>query len=80
MREKILASFGVLGIFLAGVITSTYLKPKEEKAAIDPFRKVGVLATKNGLVAELFKVESCYVLVTTAPMEMSRGMFQLECE
>lgn len=69
----------VLTLILMFEIMHIIKTSKEEKPS-DPFKKIGVIATKNGLVGELFKVEDCYILVSTYPMEQSRGIFQMECK
>lgn len=68
-------------IFLAGALVMNYSKTHPTEAAKEnPFVKIGTLATKNGVVAEVFNMGDCYILVTTMPNEYGKGSYQLECK
>lgn len=87
MREKILVTIVVLGIFLTGVAVAIFIRlplPQAQDPNQNPFTKIGQMATQNGLVVEIYSLEhpkaKCVVAVQQIPSEIGRAMFQMVCK
>jgi hypothetical protein len=50
----------------------------------NPFTKIGQMATRNGLIVEIYSLEhpkaNCVVAVQQVPNELGRAMFQMVCK
>lgn len=82
MKAEILTTLiGCVVSALVGIFCYKYLtRDDAPNPNANPFKKVGVLATQNGVVAEVFDLDGCYVLVQSVPGEHGRAIVQMECK
>ena len=59
------------------------LSAAKEAQRLNPFTKIGHIATANGLLVEVYKMkydnEVCVIAVQMVPQEIGRAAVQMEC-